>query len=73
MAKFVLLKSYLNKTQADLIKAIFEAENIDCFIKSDGAGGLRPELVLTGVDLYVVETKRYKAEQILEDLLSANE
>jgi len=57
----------MNKVQAQVFKSILDDEKIPNYIKADGSAGIRPELAMHGVDIYVTETNLYKAKMLLED------
>ena len=64
-----ICKAY-DATEAELIRMQLEAEDIPCFLKSDNAGGVLPNLTLTtGIGIMVRQEDEIQAEQIIDDWL----
>jgi len=54
--------------EADLIKAQLESEGISCFLKSDNAGGVLPQLTMTtGIEVMVRAEDKSKTLQIIKE------
>lgn len=63
-----------DSTEADLIKAQLESENIPCFLKSDNAGGMLPQLIMmTGIEIMVSKADEKLALQVMQDRSDNNE
>ncbi len=53
--------------EAELMKSQLEAENIDCFLKSDNAGGVLSHLTYaTGIEIMVKQTDVQQAKTVLK-------
>jgi hypothetical protein len=61
----VVLRTYLNHLEADLLRTVLEAAGIDAFVRSDDCGGMRPHLWMGGVDLLVRAEDLPKADEVL--------
>jgi hypothetical protein len=62
----VAVRSYVNHFDAEVDKSALDAAGIDCMIRSDDCGGLRPHLWMGGVELLVREEDAAEARQILD-------
>ena len=63
--QLVVIRTYLNKIDAEVDQTALEAANIDSMIKADDAGGLRPGLWMSGVQLLVRADDAEQANEIL--------
>ena len=61
----VVFRTYLNHFEADIAKSALEADGIECFIRSDDCGGMRPHFWLAGVELLLHQEDVEDAEEIL--------
>lgn len=61
----VRVHTYLNGFESDLAKSALEAAGIDCMVRADDCGGLRPHLWMGGVELLVRAEDAKRAEEIL--------
>lgn len=62
----VVIRTFLNRIDAELAKGALEAAEIDAMVAADDAGGLRPSFwVLRGVRLLVREEDIERAEEVL--------
>lgn len=61
----VAVRTYVNHFEADVARTALEAAGIDCLIRSDDCGGLRPHLWLGGVQLVVREDDAERANEVL--------
>lgn len=61
----VAIRTYVNHFEADIARSALEAAGIECLIKSDDCGGLRPHLWLGGVELVVREEDAEQANEVL--------
>jgi hypothetical protein len=61
----VVVRSFLNKFEAEIAKSALDAANIDSMIKADDAGGARPGMWMSGVDLLVRAEDAKRAAEIL--------
>jgi hypothetical protein len=66
-ATLSVVGTYLTAIDADLARTVLEAEGIECMIRSDDCGGLRPHLWMHGVELLVRSEDAPRAVRILED------
>lgn len=72
MSKLVCVKTFPDRLQADMAKAVLEAHGIKASVSADDAGGMRPHLAFTsgGVKLFVLDENADKAMEILSEELS---
>ena len=63
--EFIVFRTFLNHFEADIAKTALEADGIECFIRSDDCGGMRPHFWLAGVDLLLRAEEAEHAEEIL--------
>lgn len=61
----VVVRTYLNRIDADLGHSALEAAHIDSMIDADGAGGTQPGLWMGGVKLRVRAADAAQAREIL--------
>jgi hypothetical protein len=61
----VVVRTYLNRIDAELAHSALEAANIDSMIDADGAGGTQPGLWMGGVKLLVRADDAVQAREIL--------
>jgi len=62
----VVVRTFLNRFEADVAKSALDAAEIDSLISADDAGGLRPAMSLgSGVELLVREEDAARAAEIL--------
>lgn len=66
MTDLVVVATYLTGFDADLARTALEAAGVDCMVRADDCGGLRPHLWMGGVELLVRREDREKAEEVLE-------
>lgn len=66
MTDLVVVATYLTGFDADLARTALEAAGVDCMVRADDCGGLRPHLWMGGVKLLVRREDREKAEEVLE-------
>ncbi len=70
----VVLGTYNSLTEANLVKARLETEEIDAVVRSDDAGSMTPTLItVRGVQVLVRETDRAAAMDALERMLPAGD
>ena len=65
MSGFIVFRTFLNHFDADIAKSALEADGIECFIRSDDCGGMRPHFWLEGVELLLHQEDVEHAEEIL--------
>ena len=63
----VVLRTFENVVQAELAKSALESIEVDSFIQTDDAGGMRPHLAMNRVRLVVRSEDAEKAHAILGD------
>ncbi len=70
MEKLVVVKNFLNKSEAELAKGFIESNGIATVISADNLGGYRPHLTygMGGVQLLVREKDLLKAKELLEEI-----
>jgi putative signal transducing protein len=64
-AEIVVVKTFLNKVDADLAKGALEAAGIHAMVRADDVGGTRPHMWMGGVELLVRANDRDQARKIL--------
>jgi hypothetical protein len=64
-ADLVVVRTFINKFEAEIAKSALDAADIDAMIRADDAGGTRPGLWLSGVELIVRAEDVKRAEEIL--------
>jgi hypothetical protein len=62
----VVVRTFLNRIEADVARTALEASGIDSMIRSDDCGGLRPHLWMGGVQLLVRADDADTAKAVLE-------
>ena len=66
---WVILETFNNRPEAELVKALLEQLGIEAMITADDAGGFHPQLALRGgVKLLVQDSAATRARQALSDL-----
>jgi hypothetical protein len=63
--EFIIFRTFLNHIDAELARMTLEAAGIQCFIRSDDCGGMRPHLWMAGIDLLVHKDDTPRAEEVL--------
>jgi hypothetical protein len=66
MTDLVVIATYLTGFDADLARTALESAGVDCMVRADDCGGLRPHLWMGGVELLVRREDRERAEEVLE-------
>jgi hypothetical protein len=61
----IVFRTFLNHFDADVAKMALEAAGIECFIRSDDCGGMRPHFWMAGVELLVHSEDARRAEEVL--------
>jgi putative signal transducing protein len=51
--QLVIVKTFLNRIEAELAKGALEANGIEAIVRADDVGGTRPSFWVSGVDLLV--------------------
>jgi hypothetical protein len=64
-ADLVVIRTYLNRIDAEIAKGALDAADIDSLISADDAGGLRPGLWMGGVRLLVRAEDADRATEVL--------
>jgi len=62
---FIVFRTFLNHFEADVAKMSLEAAGIECFIRSDDCGGMRPHFWMGGVELVLHVQDAQRAEEVL--------
>jgi hypothetical protein len=62
-----VVRSYLNKMEAELAKGLLASAEIESFVQADDAGGTRPNLWMSGIRLLVRPEDAASAEEILSE------
>jgi hypothetical protein len=63
--QLVVVRTFVNRIEAELAHSALEAAEIDSTIIDDDAGGTQPELWLRGVKLLVREGDLERASEVL--------
>ena len=63
--RLIRIRTYLTGVDAELARATLEAAGIDCLIRADDCGGLRPHLQMGGVELLVRAGDAQEADDLL--------
>jgi putative signal transducing protein len=66
MTDLVVVATYLTALDADLARSALEAAGVDCMVRADDCGGLRPHLWMGGIEVLVRREDRARAEEVLE-------
>ncbi len=61
----VVLRTFLNRFEADVAKSALDAAGIESMVRADDAGGTRPGLWMSGVELIVRAEDAQQATRIL--------
>jgi hypothetical protein len=61
----IVFRTFLNHFEADVAKMALEAAGIECFVRSDDCGGMRPHFWMAGVELLVHHEDADRAEEVL--------
>jgi hypothetical protein len=61
----VVIRTFLNKFEAELAKSALDAANIDAMVKADDAGGTQSGMWMSGVQLLVRAEDAARAAEIL--------
>ncbi|HVY92858.1 MAG TPA: DUF2007 domain-containing protein [Bryobacteraceae bacterium] len=69
--RMTVVRSYLNKIEAELAKGLLASEDIDSIVQADDAGGTRPNLWMSGIRLLVRSEDAARAERILAELVES--
>lgn len=64
-ADLVVIRTYLNRVDAEIAKGALDAAEIESMISADDAGGLRPGLWMGGVRLLVRVEDADRATDVL--------
>src|SRR5262245_6493079 len=65
-AELVVVKTYLNRIEADLAKGTLEAAGIDALVRTDDVGGMRPHFWMSGIAVLVRAEDRDRAAELLD-------
>lgn len=68
MTDLVVVGTYLTGIDAELARSVLEAAGVDCMVRADDCGGLRPHLWMGGIELLVRREDRERAEEILDSI-----
>lgn len=63
-----IVRTYLNKMEAELAKGLLASEDIDALVQADDCDGMRPSLWLSGVRLLVRPEDAARADAILGEV-----
>ena len=64
--ELVVVKTYLNRIEADLAKGTLEAAGIQALVRTDDVGGVRPHFWMSGIAVLVRAEDRDEAVRLLE-------
>ncbi len=65
--ELVVVRTFLNKIEAELAQSALEAADIESMVSADDAGGMRPHFWMSGVKLLVRAADAERAAGILEE------
>jgi hypothetical protein len=63
--ELVVVRTYLNRVDAEIARGVLESVDIDSMITADDMGGIRPSLWMAGVKLLVRREDAERASQTL--------
>jgi hypothetical protein len=63
--ELVVVRTFLNRFDADVAKSALDAAGIDSLIRADDAGGTRPGLWMSGIALIVRAEDARRADEVL--------
>jgi len=63
-----VVRTYLNKMEAELAKGLLASEDIDAMVQADDCDGMRPSLWLSGVRLMVRQEDAARADKVLAEV-----
>jgi hypothetical protein len=63
--ELIVIRTFLNKFDAELAKSALEAAEIESMIRADDAGGTRPGLWMAGIELIVRAEDAKRADELL--------
>ena len=66
--ELVVVRTFLNKMEAEIAQGALKAANIESMVSADDAGGTRPGLWMSGVRLLVRAVDAERATTILQEL-----
>ena len=73
-AALVVVRTFLNRFEAELARAALEGAGIDSMIRSDDCGGTRPHMWVGGIELLVrSEDAEYAAELVEPQVIPDDE
>jgi hypothetical protein len=62
-----VVRTFLNKMEADLARGLLASEEIDAIVQADDCDGMRPSLWLSGVRLLVRDEDAARADKTLTE------
>jgi hypothetical protein len=65
--ELVVIRTFLNKMEAELAQGALAAANIESLVSADDAGGARPGLWMSGVRLLVRAVDAGRAAAVLQE------
>ncbi|MSO57158.1 MAG: DUF2007 domain-containing protein [Acidobacteria bacterium] len=72
--ELVVVRTFGDHFAADVAKSALDAAGIECFVRGDDAGGMRPHLGFSnGIDLIVRAEDAPEAQSILEQQTNPDE
>jgi hypothetical protein len=68
MGEIIAIFKTYDSTKADLVKALLDSANIECFLRSDNAGGVLTHMTLTtGIDVMIRKEDQQKAAALISN------
>ena len=64
-SEVIVFRTFINHFDADIARMALEAAGIECLIRSDDCGGMRPHLWMAGVELLLRAEDAEGAEEVL--------
>jgi hypothetical protein len=65
MEKEIVLKTFLNRYEAEMAKGLLDEKGIDSMVSDDDVGGLHPGIIVRECNLVVNEEDLEKAKDII--------
>lgn len=65
LSETVVLRTYNNKFEAEMVKELLESQGIEAYVSVDDEGGMLPSLLQRGARLLVMDYDLDRAEEIL--------
>jgi hypothetical protein len=67
MAELVVVRTFLNRIEAEMAQSALAAADVESIVSADDAGGLRPGLWMGGIRLLVRAEDAQQASEVLDE------